>query len=228
MEYWVMRMRLAAVLTVAAGLSACAPTFTAQVARFQVLPPPAGQTFTIEPFDANKVGGLEFATFSGFVRQEMIAHGFTESVNPATATWVTKFDYGVGPGRTMVESTPGYGGWGPGYGYGRYGGWGGYGGYGFGGWGGYGGWGAPQVYSTTTYAAWAEVHIDRAADKASLFEGRAQTNTSSNALTSLVPNLVRAMFTNFPGVSGETVTITFDPTKPPVAPAAVVPAAGAN
>ena len=42
-----------------------------------------------------------------------------------------------------------------------------------------------------------------------------------DALTALVPNLVRALFTNFPGVSGETVTIRFDPTKPPVAPTVV-------
>lgn len=215
MGYRVMRMRMVAVVGLAATVSACAPSFTAQVARFQVLPPPAAQSFTIQPLDPAKVGSIEFATFAGFVRQGMLAHGFVEAPDPATATFVAKFDYGVGPGRTMVESTPGWGpawgsAWGPGYGWGRYGGWGGWGG-----WGG-GAWGAPQVYSVTTYAAWSELHIDRAVDKTSLFEGRAQTNSSSNALTSLVPNLVRAMFTNFPGVSGETVTIRFNPNEPPV------------
>jgi hypothetical protein len=215
-----MRLKLVAVVGLAAGLSACAPSFTAQVARFNVLPPPSGQTFTIEPLDPNKVGSLEFATFAGFVRQGMIANGFTEATVPTNAAVIAKFDYAVGPPRTMVQSTPGWGpawgsAWGPGYGWGRYGGWGGWGG-----WGG-GAWGAPQVYSTTTYQAWTELHIDRATDKASLFEGRAQTNSSTDALTALVPNLVRALFTNFPGVSGETVTIRFDPTKPPVAPTVV-------
>jgi hypothetical protein len=51
-----------------------------------------------------------------------------------------------------------------------------------------------------------------------VFEGRAETVSSSNNLTRLVPNLVTAMFTNFPGSSGETVRVRFDPAKPAVPP----------
>lgn len=222
-----MRMRVLVSIGLLGMASACTTPFSAQVSRFQVLPPPAGQSFTIEALDPAKSGSIEFATYAGYVRQNMIARGFTEAPNPAAATLVVKFDYSVGPGRNYVESWPGmdmgwgyggfgygggYGGWG--YGGGRYG-WGGYGGWG-GGWGGYGGWSTPQVTTVTKYSAAADVRIARIADKTSLFEGRAQTINTSNQLPQLVPNLVRAMFTGFPGNSGETVNISFDPTKPPL------------
>ena len=198
-------------------VSACAPSFTAQVARFQILPPPTGQSFTIEPLDPAKVGSIEFATFAGYVRRGLIDAGFVEAPAPTSATLIAKFDYNVMQGPTQINSTPGWGGcggwgcggWGAGAGWGRYGGWGGWGGWG-------GGWNAPQVYSTNTWNAWTELHIDRAIDKTSVFEGRAQTNSTQSAVTFLVPNLVRALFTDFPGVSGQTTTVTFDPTKPPV------------
>jgi ribosomal protein L35AE/L33A len=54
----------------------------------------------------------------------------------------------------------------------------------------------------------------RTADKANLFEGRAETTASNNNLTSLMPNLVRAMFTEFPGTSGQTVRVRFNPNRP--------------
>jgi CubicO group peptidase (beta-lactamase class C family) len=107
-------------------------------------------------------------------------------------------------------------GWGPYWG----GGWGGWGG-GFGGLGGFGGWGGGwnnEVYSVTNYNTVVAMRINRNADKKSVFEGRAETVSNSNNLTRLVPNLVTAMFTNFPGSSGETVRVRFDPAKPDVAP----------
>ncbi|MGL4540973.1 MAG: DUF4136 domain-containing protein [Polymorphobacter sp.] len=212
-------------------VSACAPTFTAQVARCQVLPPPAGQSFTIAPLDPSKVGSIEFATFAGYVRRGLIDAGFVEAPMPANATIIAKFDYAVGVGPTQINSTSAWGSgcagaWGCGSNWGAGAGWGRYGG--FGGWGGWGGgWGAPVVYSTNTFNSFVELHIDRTADKASLFEGRAQANTTRSDITFLVPNLVRALFTDFPGVSGQTLTIRFDPSQPP-APAAGSAAAGAR
>ncbi|MEL7217324.1 MAG: DUF4136 domain-containing protein, partial [Pseudomonadota bacterium] len=41
-----------------------------------------------------------------------------------------------------------------------------------------------------------------------LFEGKAQAVSRSNRLQTLVPNLVDALFTDFPGNSGETLRIT--------------------
>jgi hypothetical protein len=53
--------------------------------------------------------------------------------------------------------------------------------------------------------------IKRTADGQSVFEGTAKARSRSDDLQALVPNLVEAMFTNFPGRSGETVKITVPP-----------------
>ena len=56
-----------------------------------------------------------------------------------------------------------------------------------------------------------EMKIDRRVGGERLFEGRAQAISTSNHLQYLVPNLVDAMFTGFPGNSGETVRISIAP-----------------
>src|SRR5690606_30285738 len=70
---------------------------------------------------------------------------------------------------------------------------------------------APDIRSYTVYTSGIELKIDRAADGARLFEGTAEAVSTSNRLQYLVPNLVDAMFTDFPGNSGETVRISIKP-----------------
>ena len=141
-------------------------------------------------------------------------------------------DYAVGPPRERIQSRPATnigwgGGWGaPGWGGGGWGwnpywggGWGraGWGGGGFGGgWGGAwgGGWGQPEIYSVTEYNTTMAIKMVRTADKQPVFEGRAETSSRSNNLPALMPSLVRAMFTKFPGTNGETVRVRFDPNDP--------------
>jgi hypothetical protein len=209
-------------LAVLVTLAGCAPSFEARVARFQQMPPPPGQTFVIEPRDQDNVGGLEFATYANLVRQRLLASGYTEAVTPEQAALTVRLDYTVGPPREAVRSRPGWGGgFGPGFGGWGGGGWGWnpYWGGGFGGWGGgFGGWGGNDVYSVTQYNSTVALKITRNADKSSVFEGRAETVSSSNNLTRIVPNLVTAIFTNFPGNSSETVRVKFDPARPDVAP----------
>ena len=223
---------------VLALLGGCAPTFEARVARFSALPAPAGQSFAIQPRDAANVGGLEFATYANLVRQRLLATGMTEAAIPAAASLTVLLDYNVGPPREKVQTRPGFGGGFGGWG-GGFGGWGrGFGG-GFGGWGwnpywggglgwggGFGGFGGgfngAEVYSVTQYNATLAMKIERTSDKASVFEGRAETISTTNNLTRLVPNLVTAIFTNFPGNSGETVRVKFDPAQP-AKPATIKP-----
>lgn len=218
------KLRLIVPLAAALALSACVSPFEARVARFQQLPAPAGNGFVIEPRDKSNEGGLEFATYANLVRQKLIAAGFQEAASADAAALIVQLDYNLSDPREKVRTRPGlgwgggwgggFGGWGPWGGWNPYWGWGGWGG-GFGGWGGgFGGWGGNDVYSVTTYNAVVAMRINRAADKRSVFEGRAETVSSSNNLTQLVPNLVTAMFTNFPGNSGETVRVRFDPAKP--------------
>lgn len=67
------------------------------------------------------------------------------------------------------------------------------------------------MYSFTVYTTELQMKIDRVADNVRLFEGSAQAQSRSKRLTYIVPNLVEAIFTDFPGNSGETVRISLAP-----------------
>ncbi len=218
------RLRLAAAALLLLGLAACATNFKADVSRYQSqLPAPSGQTFAVVSDDAALTGGIEFANYARLVTDRLAALGYTPAASPDSAALLVRFDYGVDKGREHVQSTgmrydPF---WSPWYGYGRAGFWGGpgfgrYGGfYGHGVWG-YG-WNDPffdnGYESYMVYTSGIGLKIDRRADGARLFEGKAEAASTSNRLQYLVPNLIEAMFTGFPGNSGETLRITVAPEK---------------
>ena len=213
------------------SLGACAATpFRADVSRFQALPAPAGQTFAVKAADPAKQGGLEFAQYAGLVGAEMQRVGYMPAAAGTAADLTVTLDYVVDEGkeRTVAERDPFYD---PFWGYGRYGGrYGGFysrpyvvrtrhgyryihgwndpylfGGAGFGG--GY------DVRSFTVFTSGIDMKIERSGTGERLFEGKAEAKSRSNKLPYLVPNLVEAMFTGFPGNSGETVRISVAPEK---------------
>ena len=69
------------------------------------------------------------------------------------------------------------------------------------------------VESYTVYTSGVSMKIDNRATSQRLFEGKAEAVSTSSRLPYLVPNLVEALFTNFPGNSGETVRISVAPEK---------------
>ena len=191
----------------------CAERFKADVARFQQLPPAQGQSFTIVADDPRLAGGLEFAQYASQVAHKLGGVGYVPAADAAKADLVVKMRYGVDGGRERVRSSgfgsdPFY------HGYGRYGYWGHpyrwgfYDPFLFGGMNNYN-----AVESYTVYTGTLELRIDRANGGQRLFEGKAEAESLSNKLTYLVPNLIDAMFVNFPGKSGETVKITLAPEK---------------
>lgn len=211
----ILRKILTAVAPIALlAVSACTQPFEAKVSRFQALPVPEGQTFTIEAADPRNRGGLEFAQYAGLVSQRLAAYGYRPA-DSGKAELVVTFDYGVDKGTPKVVSRPapgpafgpwGYGGFGPygrrwGYGSAFYYGWDPFG---------YDPW-YRDIDTYTIYTSHAELTIERAADGKHLFEGKAKARSLDDALPRLVPNLVEAMFTNFPGNSGEEVKITVAP-----------------
>ncbi|MFN3864588.1 MAG: DUF4136 domain-containing protein [Erythrobacter sp.] len=211
--------RFALPLALAAGLGACtAPAFKADVSRFAVpLPAPQGQSFVVVPDDPRLAGGLEFATYANAVAAEMTELGYTRAASPEKAELLVRFDYRVDNGRERVRTDPnGFGAFGPAWG--PWGGW--YGG--FGRWG-YGFndpfFGGPNVRSYTVYTSAIDLKIDRSADGQRLFEGKAEAVSRTNRLPRLVPHLVDAIFTDFPGNSGETVRITIRDDEKTVRPA---------
>lgn len=221
------RIGLAAISGAALAIAGCAATpFRAEVARFQAqLPAPQGQSFVVEAGNPALQGGIEFGQYAALVAGELTRYGYRPAAPGEKADMVVHMDYSIDKGRERVVSTPGFGNpWYGGY-YGRgfysapiivrgpggrryvYGWrdpflWGG----GFG-----PGWGYDDVESFTVYTSDLNLRIDRASDGYRLFEGRAQAQSRDNDLTQIVPNLVEAMFTNFPGNSGEKVRITVAP-----------------
>jgi hypothetical protein len=222
----ILKLTAAVMLGVASvGLAGCATGFPARVSRYQAMPAPAGQSFYVLPFNGNDVGGLEFARYSAMVGQAMQAQGYAQAPTPAAATMLVRVGYGVDSGHTEIVSDPFprsmYGG--------RYGGF--YGrpyysrfGYGRGyarspfyyGWDDpfwYSPYGAGRIDSYIVYMSQLDLDIRRRADNASLFEGHAKARSRTDDLAVIVPNLVEAMFTGFPGRSGETIRITVPPPK---------------
>ena len=206
------------------AVSGCATGLPTQVSRFQAMPAPAGQTFFIQPADQANRGGLEFSRYADLVRQSLIAEGYTPAVSPGDASLLVNLDYGVDNGRTEVRTVPG------GFGRSRFG----YGPFGYGGFYGrpfysrfgyygglrspfYYGWNDPflfdgfggfdEVRSYTVYTSYVDVDIRDRSGRA-VFEGSAKARSRTDELPRLVPSLVEAVFTGFPGRSGETVRIT--------------------
>ena len=209
------RTKIVAAALLMFAVAACASPFNAKVSRFQSqLPAPSGQTFAVVADDPSLAGGLEFAQYARLVEAKLMQQGYTPVAEPGNATLLVRFDYGVDKGRERIRST-GFGGdpfWGPWRGYGRFG----YGGFyrpGLWNYGWYDPWFDNGIESYTVYTSGIEVKIDRRADGQRLFEGDAQAVSTSNRLQYLVPNLVEAMFTGFPGNSGETVRISVAPEK---------------
>lgn len=194
----------------AVGLSACAaPGFKADVSRFQSqLPAPTGQTFAVVADDPALAGGLEFSLYADMVGAQLEKLGYSKA-SPDAATMLVRFDYDVDNGRERVRSSSlGFGS----AGFGRFSRFGRFGGFGFrrnfafgfhdpflaG----------PEVRSYTVYTSGIDMKIDSTTSGQRLFEGKAEAVSRSNRLQRLVPNLVEALFTDFPGNSGETLRIT--------------------
>lgn len=222
-------LQAAAVPLLLAALGACAtPGFKSDVTRFSSqLPAPQGQSFAVVADDPALAGGLEFSQYAELVAARMAQLGYAPAASADSATLLVRLDYGIDQGREKVRTSgyydPFFGSW---YGYypssrfgyrsrlsyrsSRYrGGYGGLWGYGY-----YDPWfGGPEVSSYTVFTSDIELKIDNRETGERLFEGKAEALSTSNRLQYLVPNLVEAMFTDFPGNSGETLRISIAPEK---------------
>ena len=202
-------------------LSACATGFPAEVQRFQAMPAPQGQSFAIVAADPDKNGSLEFAQYAELVRRHLATQGYAEAPSSREASLVVELDYGVDDGRERVVARPDPFGSSFGFGfyrpyYSRFGYFGRHRSPFYWGWHDpfYGPWGRGyDIDSYTVYTSYLDMDIRRASDGQSVFEGLAQARSRTDDLPVLVPNLVEAMFTGFPGNSGENVRITVAPER---------------
>ena len=199
------------------AVAGCATPFSAQVSRFQQLPAPQGQSFAIVADNPRYAGGLEFSHYADQVAERLSREGYARANGPSDASLIVHLDYMVDKGRDRLRTTPGFG---PRFGYGY--GWGPYRPYyGFGRRAWVYGFDDPflygsafdQVESYTTYESQLTMTIERLGTRERVFEGTAKAMSSDNDLTTLVPNLIDAMFSGFPGNSGQTVRITLAPAE---------------
>jgi hypothetical protein len=196
-------------------LSGCASTFDADVARFHRLGPPTGKTVTIVAIDPAKVGSLEFEQYAGLVRARLMDMGYQPVSENADLQ--VELDWMVSEGREKIFSRPGYYdpypyyhsrfyhpfGFHPRfYGSGFYG-HGFYGAYGYRG---------NDVYSVTVYSVRMTMAMVNRDDEV-MFEGRTDSVVRDPDMPSVMPYLVQAMFTDFPGQSGLTRTVEIEMAK---------------
>jgi hypothetical protein len=227
----------AASLGIAAlALGGCATGLNTKVSRYSAAQIPLGQSFYVVPRQG--APSNEFYRYAAMVSQQLAAKGYRPAGAPGAADMLVRVDYGVDQGRTERVQEPYYAGpgYGP-YGYGgRFGRWrdpfydpfwGVY--YGrpyYSSWGrlpyyygwddpfwydsGYygGGYGRGLVREYTVYKSYLDMDIVQRATNAPLFEGHARARSQDDELDKLVPPLITAMFTGFPGKNGETVRIT--------------------
>src|SRR5438270_1785167 len=200
----------------AIALSACATALDTRVTRYQAMPAPQGQTFAVVPVGGMAAsGGLEFQRYAAIVAQQLAARGYTPA-DPASASMVVQLGYGVDHGQVRVLSDPfagpyGYGGfYGGSFFYPRFGRFGSP----F-----YYGWNDPFWYggggvdSYVEYHSEVDLHIRAKGTNQALFDGRAQARSETNRLDVVLPSLIEAPCTGFPGQNGETGKITI-PTRP--------------
>lgn len=188
-----MRKQLGTIIALvfALAVAGCAGSFKSDVSRFHQLPRPSGETFVILPKDKGKQGSLEFAQYAGQIANRLAAYGYQPAAQGAQADLLVFIDYGIDDSRTAIRS----------YSSGFYGGyWSHY----YSPW----GWGPPGFYdrdirSYEIYVRRLEMAIEQNGGQR-LFEGRVISEGRDNRLPEIMPYMIEAMFTDFPGQSGGT------------------------
>ena len=217
------------------GLSGCATGLPAKVTRFQAMPAPQGQSFFVVPGTGlAQGGGLEWSRYAALVAQQLQAQGYSQAASPNQATMIVQLGYNVDQGteRRVVDRLspraydPFYSGFYRPYGvygsrfdprfgvyygrpyYSRFGYYGAYRSPFYYGWDDPFWYGGASVREYTEYKSELDLDIRRRADNQQLFDGRAQARSTTDNTQVLVPNLIQAMFTGFPGRNGESIKIT--------------------
>lgn len=183
-------------------LAACVTPFEGEVTTFHQWQHPHGETIRIVPLDERKTGSLEFRQYAGLVAERLQQIGYSVVGPDQPARYVAWMDYAIDSGRTEVQSWPSdtvwyhfnYGYYHDPFYYGHY-------------------HPPPQVYSYTVYTRSLSLAIRATPDGGLgevVYEGRVHSVGRSHRLEQIIPYMVAAMFTNFPGESGLTKLVTVE------------------
>ena len=170
---------------------------------------------------------LELKGYEDIVRDELSTQGFRLAPDASGATLVVTLRPSVSSTRVRTRDSgfgPFYGGGGFGGGYGGFGGRGGYGGFG-----GYGPYGGP-FYGGGFYNDFDQPDLDIYRHRFELdieskgvaarryYEGRVEASDSNGANAQVVPSMIRALFTEFPGNNGQTRRVDVPAEERPASP----------
>jgi len=196
-------------------ISACNNTFRSDVSRFHELPQPQGETVSIIPADPAKSTSLEFASYANIVGSYLASQGYVAAVD-GKADLIVELDYSVDDGKVTARGSRSH--FSFGYGYGSHF----YHPYWYPSYWHYGFYRDPfywrynsrfnrDVRSYIRYNRKLSMVI-RPNDegKKNLFEGTVESKGRSNSLPKLMPHMVQALFSNFPGVSGSTDRVVIE------------------
>lgn len=193
-----LRLSVLPLAVMAVLIAGCASKFTADVTRFHDLPAPAGETVQVVAKNPAKQDTLEFQRYADLVGEALGQQGFRPPVSGAPTDLVAAIDYGVSEGRQPLRDNGGSSV-----------------GVGVGGGSGHVGVGVSTAFQIsgdddTVYARRLYVELTRRSDGKRLFEGRAVSEGRTPDLGAVMPLLVEALFTGFPGTSGETQKVKLD------------------
>ena len=181
-------------------LAGCAAqTPPVQITRFHLGQPIAPGQITVEPRNPQDAKSLEFENFAGSIARELRGRGFTLAPNLPQSELVAVVDVETatrqtGPERSSFSIGLGGGSYGGGVGVG-------------------GGVNIPVGKKITPRATRTDlfVQIKRRSDGSVIWEGRARTEardgTPLATPAAAVDRLATALFKDFPGVSGQTITV---------------------
>ncbi|MCP5367562.1 MAG: DUF4136 domain-containing protein [Hyphomicrobiales bacterium] len=203
------------------GACAQTPQTLSEVSRFHALGPNAGgRTFAVAALDQARKDDLEFRNYAARIETALRGHGFRPVAAGAEPDLIAFVNYGIDAGTPVTSSSPRYhfepGGYHTYTGHirtaaglqpyvvtaftpGRH------------------VYAGERTVTRTVYGAFLTLDlVERASlgtdSTRKVFEGRVVTSTRHPLLPTVMPAMVRALFHQFPGRSGETYTLpSFDP-----------------
>ena len=201
-------------------VSACMQIRT-QVTRFHHMPPAgSGENFAVVPLE-DQAGSLEWEQYADLVAQQLTAKGYVRRAQPLDAKYAVLFSYAIDRGKTKITQVPIFGQIGGGLTT--------YSGSASGTVGGtpYSGFTSGSAYTqptygeigselvtATTFTRAVELEIFdvpqtlASSDPVKTFEATAGSAGSSGSLAVVMPAMIAAVFKDFPGKSGETISVS--------------------
>lgn len=189
--------KTAAAVSAMLALAGCTTGPVTHVTRFHLNQPIARGQIAVEPMMGADRGSPEFQTYADIVGAQLARLGFTEApgLSKSEQVAVIQVDRGFFDGPPRSSFSIGIGGGS----YGWHGGGGGSVGTTF--------TGKPTQYVATRLI----VQIKRRSDGTTIWEGRAETSarfgTPQSQPADSVQRLANALFQDFPGISGRTITV---------------------